>query len=155
PASSTPLHAGQPLLQLVQELPGSLVGGGCRIRTFGERVDELEQRAVVDTLVGRERLDVPAHELAQDPLDQPLGASARLGLGGDRPEAPRERPRRRELCTRAPAGSRTATQLLAETLEEVCYVEIVRRGSACRRRVFRFRPGHSGDCTVRVCQWSV
>jgi hypothetical protein len=32
-------------------------------------------------------------------------------------------------------------------------VEIVRRGNACRRRVFRFRPGHSEDCTARVCQW--
>ena len=139
---------------IISRPEGALVRRSRGVGAFGEGVDEPEHGAVVDALIGRERLDVPTHELAQDALDQALRPAARLSLGRDGPEALGERARRRELGLDAPAAARAAAQLLAEALEEVCDVEIVRRGNACRRRAFRFRPGHSGDCTGRVCQCS-
>ena len=58
------------------------------------------------------------------------------------------------LSERESAFLATLRPTFTELLEEVCYVEIVRRGNACRRRVFRLGPGHSADCTGCACQWS-
>src|SRR5262249_60555862 len=57
------LDPGQTLLELAQQLLGPRVRRSCRVGALRERIDELQQRAVVDTLVGRGGLDVPGPPL--------------------------------------------------------------------------------------------
>src|SRR5205823_11461813 len=107
--------------------------------------DKLENGVVEHALVGSERLDVPAHELTEDALDETLDPAARFPLRSDGPKALGERPRRCELGGRRCPCARATAKLLAEPFEEGCDIDLLRRGNACRRRVFRLAPGHSAD----------
>ena len=142
-----PLQTLEPLLQLAHQSLRLLASDRRGVGALGEGVDELQHRVVEDPLIGRERLDVPAHELAQKPLDRALRPAAGRPLRRDRPEALGEGPCRGEFRPpRVPLDS-TTSKLLAEPLEQGGDVDLLRRGNTCRRRVFRLRPGHSEDCT--------
>src|SRR5439155_149818 len=118
-----------------------------------QSVDELQQGGVEDTLVGGKRLDVPAHEFAEEALDDSLGAAAGRMLGRNRPETLRERPCRGVFGPPRVLMDGTTSKLLAEPIEQGGNIDLLRRGNTCRRRVFRLRPGHSDDCTGCACQW--
>ena len=144
---ATPLEPLEPFLQLANE-PFRLLARRCRrVGALRECIEQLEHGVVEDALVCRQRLDVPAHELSQDPFDDPLRPAARLALGGDRPETLRERPRGREFGPPRIPVNGTTSKLLAESFVQGGDVDLLRRGNTCRRRVFRLRPGHSEDCT--------
>ena len=153
PAFTAALDTGQPLLELPDDALRLLAGSLSSVGPLRERVQELQERVVVDPLVGRQGLHVPAHELTQGTLDEALEAATSFAFGCDRPEALCEGARGREVGTAGIPVDGAPAKLLTEALEEVCDVDL-RRGNACRRRIFCFRAGHSKNCTGCVCQWS-
>ena len=99
-SATAPLEPREPFLQLTNQSLRLVAGRGRGVGPLGQGIDELQDGVVEDPLVSGKRLDVPAHELAEEALDDTFGAAAGGTFGRDRPESLRERPGRGEL--RAP-----------------------------------------------------
>ena len=135
-AGPAPLEPDEALLELAHEPLRLFATCDRRVRPLRQRVDELEHGVVEHALVGRERLDVPAHQLPQEPLREALRPAAGLALRRDRPEAFGQGATGGELgATRVSVCGATA-KLVTKSLEESSDVDLLRGGNACRRRVF-------------------
>ena len=144
-AGGTPLEPDEPLLELGDEAAARVSVGGDAVELLEERVDQLQRRVVEAPLLLGERLDVPAHRLAQRLLEQAGGrAPVRWALGGHGPEL---------LGGGAGAGAqgqrgavRTPAELVAEPFEQGLDVDLLLG-----------RSGHRGKCKegpLRRCKRS-
>ena len=104
------------------------------VELLEERVDQLEGGVVEAPLLLRERLDVPAHRLAEHALQELDGrAAVRRALGGHGPELLGGGPR---AGARAQLGAvRPPAELVAESFEQGLDVDLLRGWS-----------GHCGKC---------
>ena len=140
-AGGPPLEPQQPLLELREQPLGPLAGGALGVERLREVVHELQRRVVEAALLGGERLDVPAHQRLQQPLDgigdRALQAGAPLdrALGRDGPVALGRGtgPRAHRRTARA-----APLDLDLEPLEELGGVD----GNPCSFRVLRVLLGH-------------
>ena len=128
------LEPEHPLLQLRDQAPSGVSVYGDAVELLEERVDQLQRRVVEAPLLLGERLDVPAHRLAEHFL-QELDGRAPVGRAfrGDGPELLGRGPR---AGTRAELGAvRPPAELVAESFEQGLDVDLLRGWS-----------GHCGKC---------
>jgi len=146
---------------------GSLQQPEERVDLLGELVDELERRVVERALLECEGMDVPAHALAEDTLDEVLDRArdARLAdderVGPDRPvplrDAAQARPDDAAVVRLCEVESPRVPDLLLQPVEECS--DINRLGLSVRRNrcifsTFRIDHGHRNIVT-RGCNGAV
>ena len=136
--AAAPFDAPQAFLQLDERAATRLVTRHRQIERLVEAVDKLEHRVVESSLLGCERLDVPAQERPQQSLDRIRDRALDAWATLERPLR-RNRPhalglgapgRASALCT-GPA----APNLLAELLEQRDGVDLRRQRGLCRRTI--------------------
>jgi hypothetical protein len=123
------------------------------IHLFLEVVDQPERSRVERALVVCERLDVPAHELAQDRLDRRPDATAhawpepKRAISRHRPQALGLGPSDAPVVLAADPGARIGSRsphLFAERPEELLDVDGALRRNPCRIAIFGVVSGHRG-----------
>jgi len=137
-ARPAPFDTPQSFLELNEASPGRLLSRRRAVCRLVQVIDELEDGVVENPLFRRQRLDVPAQQRPQQPLDRigeralQTGAPNERTLRGDGP-----RPLRVSPPGRAGSGlaGTAATHLLAKVLEELEDVRVRGRLSPCRRTV--------------------
>jgi len=147
-AAIAPLGAGQPLLQLRERAGGRFTRRLGAVELLEHPVHQLQHGVVEDALLSGERLDVPAHQGAQQALDRRGREPAQSGspverpLGGHRPDALGPMACRKQPPATSLATVRTAGELLAKTVDERGHVNLAAGGNRCSGRGFRLGPGH-------------